>query len=248
MARIPPTHLFCLALASAAFGAGLPAPVRADASPTPAGGCLTPGAPARILEKRAMPAIPEGALTEGAATYVVRIRIQMSKDGAASNPQYVKRSGNLEIDASALQAATSMRYTPEYVDCQPIPGAYELQFEFALHPLNASGSQSSLNQVTILSPPCPGDRGPILISAPGMPRVKIAHGRVLSPVAIDLYVDESGEVTSTRIVRSSGDKGVDALIAARAARARFEPAIYACRQAAGVYLLHASFHPNAHGS
>lgn len=196
-----------------------------------------------------MPTIPERVLTEGASSYRVRIRIQMSQSGIASSPQFVTRSGNLEIDSLALQAATAMRYTPEYIDCEPIAGPYDLQFYFDLHPRSGeSGSQSSFNQVTILAPPCPGDRGPILLSAPPIPAVGVARGRSLSAIAIDLYVERTGSVASARVVHSSGDKAVDREIASVAARAGFQPAIHACRQAAGVYTFRANFHTKSAAS
>jgi TonB family protein len=58
------------------------------------------------------------------------IHVVLDPQGHVTDASVAQSSGNAGLDATAMQMARSATYTPHYVDCKPVAGAYTFTVKF----------------------------------------------------------------------------------------------------------------------
>lgn len=117
------------ALSPASATAGYPSMVHVDGPALVAAACTDPNASATIT-KPAMPNIPHSAAP---LRGFVNVLVTIASNGAVSKAVVDHSSGNAQVDAAVLKAATTSTYSPALKNCKPVAGAYTFHAEFAPH-------------------------------------------------------------------------------------------------------------------
>ncbi len=91
------------------------------ALPVSAQTCPEPNKAAGITE---VPTIHFPALSRSPVHGTVVIRVHLSDTGELTGYDFVESTGNHELDLAALKAARGVKYTPELIECKPVPGSY----------------------------------------------------------------------------------------------------------------------------
>jgi TonB family protein len=61
---------------------------------------------------------------------IAAIHVVLDPQGHVTDASVAQSSGNAGLDATAMQMARSATYTPHYVDCKPVAGAYTFTVKF----------------------------------------------------------------------------------------------------------------------
>jgi len=84
-----------------------------------------------FVVKPGVPGMPDdvGPLKPGQKLTVI-VRVAIAADGTVSSATLTSPSGNVNLDAAALQAARQTTYSPKMVDCRAVAGDYMFQVTF----------------------------------------------------------------------------------------------------------------------
>ena len=108
-----------------------PAPARVMPAAKAKPAALGDRAPRLIASSQIMPKYPAAALRSGEAGTVL-VAATIDANGVPVDVTIDDRSGNRELDRSALQAVRQWRFQPALRDGKPVPASVRVPVEFAL--------------------------------------------------------------------------------------------------------------------
>lgn len=108
-----------------------PAPTRVMPAAKAKPAALGDRAPRLIASSQIMPKYPAAALRSGEAGTVL-VAATIDANGVPVDVTIDDRSGNRELDRSALQAVRQWRFQPALRDGKPVPASVRVPVEFAL--------------------------------------------------------------------------------------------------------------------
>jgi TonB family protein len=153
---------------------------------------------------------PKDAMARNAQG-TVRLTFDVGVDGTVQNLKIGQSSGDASLDQAAITCASSWRYTPAMQNDKPIQKPWSASVIWALR----GGDTPAMIDPVLKEP-----RHPVCAEAHGDP------GRTTPPMPANvvLQVSADGDVTSTGVWGSSGDKTFDAYAMSCAKQWKFRPA------------------------
>jgi TonB family protein len=114
-----------------------PAPVIAKVrpSPTSAGACVKPNAPAGVATEPSPADIPLDVRAQN-ANGTASILVKLDDKGAVLSASVEQSSGNAGLDQVAMTDARNAEYAPAYKDCKPYASEYTFRRAFTVLTVN----------------------------------------------------------------------------------------------------------------
>lgn len=87
--------------------------------------------PRPLADQNAQPEYPREAQRRGVSGRVL-LRVDVGADGAATNVDFVQRSGSPELDRAAMNAVRKWRFAPARRDGKPVASSVQVPIDFVL--------------------------------------------------------------------------------------------------------------------